>query len=136
MDSGLVYWHYLQIHRLAVWTQQDQEANRRQLSVDEGERPMLSVEKGRKKMDQREKAERLLRLQQPGSSLHGASSAPELFRLGVVRVSIGSRAMLATMSRVHKIALELHDQGTSQAMSEGVYRWAEAQTWFAAPAQV
>ncbi|MBV9229828.1 MAG: isocitrate lyase/phosphoenolpyruvate mutase family protein [Chloroflexi bacterium] len=67
-------------------------------------------------------------------AIPGGPSAPELFRLGVVRISIGSRAMLATMSLVRKIAEELRDHGTYEAMSHGVYRWAEAQTWFASQA--
>ncbi len=61
----------------------------------------------------------------------GAPSAPELFQLGVARVSIGSRAMAATMGLVRKIAQELRDHGTYEAMSHEVYRRAEAQALFA-----
>jgi 2-methylisocitrate lyase-like PEP mutase family enzyme len=68
-------------------------------------------------------------------AMPGAPSAPELFRLGVARVSIGSRAMLATMGLVRKIAQELRDHGTYEAMSREVYRRAEAQALFAPQAR-
>jgi len=64
-------------------------------------------------------------------AMPGAPSAPELFRLGVARVSIGSRAMAATMGLVRKIAQELRDYGTYEAMSHEGYRRAEAQALFA-----
>jgi 2-methylisocitrate lyase-like PEP mutase family enzyme len=63
-------------------------------------------------------------------AMPGAPSAPELFRLGVARVSIGSRAMLATMGLVREIAQELRDHGTYEAMSHEVYRRTEAQALF------
>ncbi len=65
-------------------------------------------------------------------AMPGAPSAPELFQLGVARVSIGSRAMLATMGLVRKIAQELQDHGTYEVMSQEGYRRAEAQALFAA----
>ncbi len=65
-------------------------------------------------------------------AMPGAPSTPELFQLGVARVSIGSRAMLATMGLVRKIAQELRDHGTYEAMSQEGYRRAEAQALFAA----
>jgi len=68
-------------------------------------------------------------------AMPGAPSAPELFRLGVARVSIGSRAMLATMGLVRKIAQELRDHGTYEAMSYEAYRRAEAQALFASGAR-
>jgi 2-methylisocitrate lyase-like PEP mutase family enzyme len=64
-------------------------------------------------------------------AMPGALSAAELFQLGVVRVSIGSRAMVATMGLVRKIAQELRDHGTYEALSQEVYRRAEAQALFA-----
>jgi 2-methylisocitrate lyase-like PEP mutase family enzyme len=68
-------------------------------------------------------------------AMPGAPSAPELFRLGVARVSIGSRAMLATMGLVRKIAQELRGHGTYEAMSCEAYRRAEAQALFAPQAR-
>lgn len=64
-------------------------------------------------------------------AMPGGPSVPELFRLGVVRVSVGSRAMLATMGLIRKIAQELRDHGTYEAMSREAYRRAEAQALFA-----
>lgn len=64
-------------------------------------------------------------------AMPGGPSAPDLFQLGVARVSIGSRAMLATMGLVRKIAQELRDHGTYESMSQEIYRRAEAQALFA-----
>jgi len=64
-------------------------------------------------------------------AMPGGPSTPELFRMGVVRVSIGSRAMVATMGLVRKIAQELREHGTYEAMNHEVYRHAEAQALFA-----
>jgi len=63
-------------------------------------------------------------------ALPGAPSAPELFKLGVARVSIGVRAMLATMGLVRTIARELHEHGTSAALLRGGYSFAEAEALF------
>lgn len=60
----------------------------------------------------------------------GASSAPELFKLGVARVSIGVRAMLATMGLVRSIARELHEHGTYAALVRDDYSFAEAAALF------
>jgi len=64
-------------------------------------------------------------------AMPGAPSAPELFHLGVVRISIGSRAMAATMGLVRKIAQDLRDHGTYEAMSHEPYSRDEAQVLFA-----
>jgi 2-methylisocitrate lyase-like PEP mutase family enzyme len=56
----------------------------------------------------------------------GAPSAPELFKLGVARVSIGGAAMLATMGLVRDIARELHEQGTYGQMALHTYEFTEA----------
>jgi 2-methylisocitrate lyase-like PEP mutase family enzyme len=63
-------------------------------------------------------------------SLPGGPSAPELFKLGVARVSIGVRAMLATMGLVHTIARELHAHGSSAALLRAGYSFAEADALF------
>ena len=47
----------------------------------------------------------------------GILSAPELFKLGVTRVSIGGAAMLAAMGLVRAIARELQEQGTYTQMA-------------------
>jgi len=61
-------------------------------------------------------------------------SAPELFQLGVTRVSIGSRAMVATMGLVRKIAQELRDHGTYEAMKQA-YSYTDAQALYASEAR-
>jgi 2-methylisocitrate lyase-like PEP mutase family enzyme len=63
-------------------------------------------------------------------ALPGGPSAPELFKLGVVRVSIGVRAMLATMGLVRTIARELHEHGGSAALVRDGYSFAEAEALF------
>lgn len=65
-------------------------------------------------------------------AIPGSLPAPELFRLGVVRVSIGDCAMQATMGLVAKIAEELRDQGTYDTMSRYFCGFAEAGALFAA----
>jgi 2-methylisocitrate lyase-like PEP mutase family enzyme len=50
----------------------------------------------------------------------GAPSAPELQRLGVARVSVGSGAMRATLGLVKRIAEELKSSGTYAAMEGGI----------------
>jgi 2-methylisocitrate lyase-like PEP mutase family enzyme len=56
----------------------------------------------------------------------GAPSAPQLFQLGVARVSIGGAAMLATMGLVRDIAQELHTQGTYGQMAQHAYDFTAA----------
>jgi 2-methylisocitrate lyase-like PEP mutase family enzyme len=56
----------------------------------------------------------------------GAPSAPQLFQLGVARVSIGGAAMLATMGLVRDIAHELHTQGTYEQMAQHTYDFTAA----------
>jgi 2-methylisocitrate lyase-like PEP mutase family enzyme len=61
----------------------------------------------------------------------GGPSAPELFRLGVTRISIGSKAMLATMGLVREIARELREQGTFEHIASHPYSYDEATKLFA-----
>jgi 2-methylisocitrate lyase-like PEP mutase family enzyme len=61
----------------------------------------------------------------------GGPSAPELFRLGVTRISIGSKAMVATMGLIRDIARELREQGTFEQIALHPYRHAEASKLFA-----
>jgi 2-methylisocitrate lyase-like PEP mutase family enzyme len=56
----------------------------------------------------------------------GAPSAPELFKLGVTRVSIGAGAMLATMGLVRDIADELREQGTYEQIALHAYAFPQA----------
>lgn len=51
---------------------------------------------------------------------------PELFKLGVTRVSIGSAAMQATMGLVRDSARELREQGTYEQMAQYAYDFTEA----------
>lgn len=60
----------------------------------------------------------------------GVPSAPELERLGVARVSMGSGPMRATMGLVRRIAKELMETGTYQAFTEGTIPYAEANKLF------
>jgi 2-methylisocitrate lyase-like PEP mutase family enzyme len=43
---------------------------------------------------------------------HGAPPAPELFKLGVKRISVGGAVMQAALGLVREIARELHEHGT------------------------
>jgi 2-methylisocitrate lyase-like PEP mutase family enzyme len=61
----------------------------------------------------------------------GAPSAPELFKLGVTRVSVGVAAMLATMGLVRDMANELRATGTYEQMNRHPYGYGEASTLFA-----
>jgi 2-methylisocitrate lyase-like PEP mutase family enzyme len=56
----------------------------------------------------------------------GTPSIPELERLGVARVSVGSGAMRATLGLLRRIAVELRDQGTFTALTEGALSYDEA----------
>lgn len=60
----------------------------------------------------------------------GTPSTPELERLGVARVSIGSGAMRATMGLTERIAAELLGQGTYASMTEGAMPYADANKLF------
>ena len=60
----------------------------------------------------------------------GAPSAPELFKLGVTRVSVGVAAMLATMGLVRDIANELRATGTYEQIAKHPYGYGEASTLF------
>lgn len=55
-----------------------------------------------------------------------APSAPELFKLGVRRVSLGAAIMLATMGLVAEIARELREQGTYNQIAAHPYSFNEA----------
>jgi 2-methylisocitrate lyase-like PEP mutase family enzyme len=52
-------------------------------------------------------------------------SAPELQRLGVARVSVGSGPARAALGLVRRIAIELREHGTYKAMLEGQLPYAE-----------
>ncbi len=56
----------------------------------------------------------------------GALPAPELFKLGVRRLSIGGAAMLATMGLVRDIARELQELGTYSEIEHYAYTHADA----------
>lgn len=60
----------------------------------------------------------------------GAPSIPELERLGVRRVSIGSGAMRASMGLTARIAKELKEHGTFSAMTENAMPYLEANALF------
>ena len=66
-------------------------------------------------------------------AIPGSLPAPELFTLGVTRVSIGDSAMLATMGLVAKIAHELREKGTYEAISRDFYGFTEARALFSGP---
>jgi 2-methylisocitrate lyase-like PEP mutase family enzyme len=55
----------------------------------------------------------------------GSPPIAELEKLGVARVSVGSGPMRATLGLVDRIARELHDQGTYDAMTDGAIPYAE-----------
>lgn len=55
----------------------------------------------------------------------GVPAAPELERLGVARVSLGSGPMRAAMTVVRRIAQELLTSGTYAAFTEGAISYAE-----------
>lgn len=60
----------------------------------------------------------------------GTPSVPELEKLGVARVSIGSGPMRAAMGLFERIARELLDRGTYSAMTEGAMPYADANGLF------
>ncbi|MBO0784344.1 MAG: isocitrate lyase/phosphoenolpyruvate mutase family protein [Ktedonobacteraceae bacterium] len=61
----------------------------------------------------------------------GIPSAPDLFQLGVVRLSIGGAAMLAAMGLIWEIAHELREQGTYQKLSQHPDGMSQAWSLFA-----
>lgn len=54
----------------------------------------------------------------------GCPSVPELKRLGVARVSVGSRPMCAAMGLMRRIMEELRDSGTYDSLKEPVVNYA------------
>jgi 2-methylisocitrate lyase-like PEP mutase family enzyme len=60
----------------------------------------------------------------------GVPSAPELQRLGVARVSMGSGPMRATMALTRRIAKELIETGTYRAFTDDTIPYAEANKMF------
>jgi 2-methylisocitrate lyase-like PEP mutase family enzyme len=63
-------------------------------------------------------------------TMPGAPTVPELFRLGVARISLGPAAMLATMGLIHEIAQELRTKGTYERMAEHAYGIGDAMRLF------
>jgi len=61
----------------------------------------------------------------------GAPSAPELFGMGVTRVSVGVAAMLATMGLIREIANELKSTGTYDQIAQHPFGYGEATALFA-----
>jgi 2-methylisocitrate lyase-like PEP mutase family enzyme len=60
----------------------------------------------------------------------GAPSAPELFAMGVARLSVGSAAMRATMGLTRAIAHELRQQGTYEQLDLHPYPYPDATALF------
>ena len=60
----------------------------------------------------------------------GVPSAPELQRLGVARVSMGSGPMRATMALTRRIAKELIETGTYRTFTDDTIPYAEANKLF------
>jgi 2-methylisocitrate lyase-like PEP mutase family enzyme len=56
----------------------------------------------------------------------GTASLPELAKLGVARVSLGSGPMRATLGLLARIARELREQGSFSRMTEGAMPYADA----------
>jgi 2-methylisocitrate lyase-like PEP mutase family enzyme len=63
-------------------------------------------------------------------TMPGAPTVPELFKLGVARISIGPAAMLATMGLVQEIAHELRTEGTYERMAQHAYGIGDAMRLF------
>jgi 2-methylisocitrate lyase-like PEP mutase family enzyme len=64
----------------------------------------------------------------------GAPPAPELFELGVARVSIGPGATLAAMGLVREVARELREAGTYATIGRYPYGFAKAEALMAGAA--
>jgi 2-methylisocitrate lyase-like PEP mutase family enzyme len=60
----------------------------------------------------------------------GAPPAPELFGMGVARISLGGGIMRTTMGLIHAIAKELREQGTYDLMGQYPYSFADAMGLF------
>jgi 2-methylisocitrate lyase-like PEP mutase family enzyme len=60
----------------------------------------------------------------------GSPSAPELFKMGVARISVGSSAMTAVMGYVRDIARELREKGTYEQIALHAYSFGEATKLF------
>lgn len=60
----------------------------------------------------------------------GAPLVPELFKLGVARISIGPAAMLATMGLMREIANELRAEGTYEQLTQHTYGIGDAMRLF------
>ncbi|MEO8609432.1 MAG: isocitrate lyase/phosphoenolpyruvate mutase family protein [Chloroflexota bacterium] len=60
----------------------------------------------------------------------GAPSAPDIFALGVKRISVGGSIMRATMGLTKAIAAELHGAGTYDALGRYPYSHADASKLF------
>ncbi|MGZ3716152.1 MAG: isocitrate lyase/PEP mutase family protein [Ktedonobacterales bacterium] len=65
-------------------------------------------------------------------AIPGSLPAPDLFTLGVRRVSIGDSAMLATLGLVATIARELRERGTYTTISRDFFGFAEVKALFEA----
>lgn len=63
----------------------------------------------------------------------GAPPASELFKLGVVRVSVGGAVMQATMGYIRDIARELQERGTFEQMKAHPYTHGDATKLFVKP---
>lgn len=61
----------------------------------------------------------------------GTPAVPELEKLGVARVSVGSGPMRATLGLTARMAQELHKDGTFTLMTEGAMPYADANRLFA-----
>src|SRR5262249_54986061 len=61
----------------------------------------------------------------------GTPSIAQLKKLGVARVSVGSGPMRATLGLLERIARELREQGTFEAMISGATTYAKTQSMFA-----
>jgi 2-methylisocitrate lyase-like PEP mutase family enzyme len=60
----------------------------------------------------------------------GAPSAPELFKIGVRRISVGGAPMLSVMGLMRDIARELRETGTYEQMAQHRYTFGEAMKLF------
>ena len=57
-------------------------------------------------------------------------AVPELFKLGVARISMGAAAMLATMGLIREIANELPTEETYEQLTEHAYGMGDAMRLF------
>jgi 2-methylisocitrate lyase-like PEP mutase family enzyme len=68
-------------------------------------------------------------------AVEGTPSLPELTRLGVARVSVGSGPMRATVGLLQRIADEILQRGTFSMMTQGAIPYADLNTMMAAKQQ-